>query len=86
MYDSDWNPQMDLQAIARAHRIGQKKEVQVFRLIAKGTVDEVMISRANSKLQLDEILIQSQVRTTNRNLLDSNSNCWMQSVSELIQF
>lgn len=31
LYDSDWNPQVDLQAMDRAHRIGQKKEVQVFR-------------------------------------------------------
>ena len=31
LYDSDWNPQMDLQAMDRAHRIGQKKQVKVFR-------------------------------------------------------
>lgn len=33
IYDSDWNPQMDLQAMDRAHRIGQKKKVNVYRLI-----------------------------------------------------
>lgn len=39
IYDSDWNPQNDLQAIARAHRIGQKFEVEVFRLITAKTYE-----------------------------------------------
>ena len=38
LYDSDWNPQMDLQAQDRAHRIGQKKPVKVFRLITESTI------------------------------------------------
>jgi SWI/SNF-related matrix-associated actin-dependent regulator of chromatin subfamily A member 5 len=38
IYDSDFNPQMDLQAMDRAHRIGQKKEVRVYRLITQDTV------------------------------------------------
>lgn len=59
----DWNPQMDLQAIARAHRIGQTKEVRVFRLIAKNTVDEKMVERTDMKLMLNDIVIQSQVRS-----------------------
>ena len=37
LYDSDWNPQVDLQAIDRAHRIGQKKEVHVYRFITEST-------------------------------------------------
>ena len=40
IYDSDWNPQNDLQAMDRAHRIGQKKQVIVYRLIAQETIDE----------------------------------------------
>lgn len=54
---------MDLQAIARAHRIGQTKEVRVYRLIAKDTVDEKIIERANMKLELDQIVIQSQAKS-----------------------
>jgi SNF2 family DNA or RNA helicase len=38
IYDSDWNPQMDLQAMDRAHRIGQKNPVNVYRLITENTV------------------------------------------------
>jgi SNF2 family DNA or RNA helicase len=39
IYDSDWNPQMDLQAMDRAHRIGQKSPVNVYRLITENTVE-----------------------------------------------
>lgn len=54
---------MDLQAIARVHRIGQKKPVRVFRLIAKDTVDEKMIQRADMKLRLSDVVIESQVKS-----------------------
>ena len=43
LYDSDWNPQVDLQAMDRAHRIGQKKKVYVYRLITKSSVEEKII-------------------------------------------
>jgi SWI/SNF-related matrix-associated actin-dependent regulator of chromatin subfamily A member 5 len=45
LFDSDWNPQVDLQAMDRAHRIGQKKEVFVYRLISSDTVEEKIIER-----------------------------------------
>jgi superfamily II DNA/RNA helicase len=59
MYDSDWNPQVDLQAIDRAHRIGQKKQVRVFRLVCDDTVDEKIVERGEIKLRLDRIVIQN---------------------------
>jgi SWI/SNF-related matrix-associated actin-dependent regulator of chromatin subfamily A member 5 len=58
LYDSDWNPQMDLQAMDRAHRIGQLKQVRVFRLITENTVDEKIVERASVKLRLDRLVIQ----------------------------
>ncbi|KAH7648470.1 hypothetical protein FG379_002905 [Cryptosporidium bovis] len=58
LYDSDWNPQVDLQAMDRAHRIGQKKPVFVFRLCHEHTIEEKIIERANLKLQLDFAIIQ----------------------------
>ena len=58
IYDSDWNPQMDLQAMDRAHRIGQKKEVQVFRFCTDGSVEEKVIEKAYKKLALDALVIQ----------------------------
>merc|ERR1719158_915031 len=58
LYDSDWNPQMDLQAMDRAHRIGQKKQVRVFRLVTENTVDEKIVEKAEVKLKLDRMVIQ----------------------------
>lgn len=58
LYDSDWNPQVDLQAMDRAHRIGQTKIVQVFRLITCNTMEEKMIERQTLKLKLDSMIIQ----------------------------
>jgi SWI/SNF-related matrix-associated actin-dependent regulator of chromatin subfamily A member 5 len=58
IYDSDWNPQSDLQAIDRAHRIGQTNEVLVYRLTTKETVEEYVLKRAKTKLRLDELVIQ----------------------------
>jgi len=56
IFDSDWNPQNDLQAIARAHRIGQKHEVKVFRLVTQKTYEEQMFERASKKLGMDQAL------------------------------
>uniref|UniRef100_A0A8C8XLA8 Chromodomain-helicase-DNA-binding protein 1-like n=1 Tax=Panthera leo TaxID=9689 RepID=A0A8C8XLA8_PANLE len=56
--DSDFNPQNDLQAAARAHRIGQNKSVKVIRLISRDTVEEIVCRKAASKLQLTSTVIE----------------------------
>uniref|UniRef100_A0A8D2F2Y1 Chromodomain helicase DNA binding protein 1 like n=1 Tax=Theropithecus gelada TaxID=9565 RepID=A0A8D2F2Y1_THEGE len=56
--DSDFNPQNDLQAAARAHRIGQNKSVKVIRLIGRDTVEEIVSRKAASKLQLTNMIIE----------------------------
>lgn len=58
LYDSDWNPQADLQAMDRAHRIGQKKQVKVFRLVTENAIEEKILERASQKLRLDQLVIQ----------------------------
>eukprot|EP00955_Chlamydomonas_euryale_P003858 40132-Chlamydomonas_euryale.AAC.2 len=55
LYDSDWNPQWDLQAMARVHRIGQTKPVHVYRLCSEGTVEDRIQRRAEQKLYLDQV-------------------------------
>ncbi|GJQ12734.1 hypothetical protein GpartN1_g4525.t1 [Galdieria partita] len=57
IFDSDWNPQNDLQAESRAHRIGQTKEVKVFRLLSKNTVEEDILERAKRKRVLEHLVI-----------------------------
>ncbi|KAL1510237.1 hypothetical protein AB1Y20_006563 [Prymnesium parvum] len=58
IFDSDWNPQADLQAMDRAHRIGQTKEVKVFRFVTQDSIEEKVVERAELKLQMDFAVIQ----------------------------
>lgn len=58
LFDSDWNPQADLQAMDRAHRIGQKKQVHVFRFVTENAIEERILERAAQKLRLDQLVIQ----------------------------
>ncbi|XP_055382330.1 chromatin-remodeling complex ATPase chain Iswi-like [Condylostylus longicornis] len=60
LLESHFNPQVDLQAIDRVHRIGQKKQVRVFRIISENTVEEKLIERAKVKLKLNEVVILNQ--------------------------
>ncbi|GMM38334.1 RSC chromatin remodeling complex ATPase subunit [Saccharomycopsis crataegensis] len=59
IFDSDWNPHQDLQAQDRAHRIGQKNEVRILRLITNDSVEEVILERAHEKLNIDGKVIQA---------------------------
>ncbi|KAF9172315.1 hypothetical protein BGX21_003396 [Mortierella sp. AD011] len=74
LYDSDWNPQVDLQAQDRAHRIGQKKQVYVFRFVTENGIEEKVLERAAQKLRLDQLVIQQgrmtqQQKTANKDEL-----------------
>ena len=73
LFDSDWNPQADLQAMDRAHRIGQKKQVQVFRLVTDNSVEEKILERATQKLKLDQLVIQ-QGRVSNKKKENKNDS------------
>ena len=59
IFDSDWNPHQDLQAQDRAHRIGQKNEVRVLRLMMVNSVEERILAAARFKLNMDEKVIQA---------------------------
>lgn len=84
IYDSDWNPHQDLQAQDRAHRIGQKNEVRILRLISSNSVEEKILERAQFKLDMDGKVIQAgkfDNKSTNeerdkflRNLLESTED------------
>lgn len=57
-YDSDWNPTIDSQAMDRAHRLGQTKQVTVYRLITRGTIEERIRKRAMQKEEVQRVVIQ----------------------------
>jgi len=58
-YESDWNPVMDKQAQDRCHRIGQTREVHIYRLVTKFTVEENILNKSEEKKQLDYLAIES---------------------------
>lgn len=81
LFDSDWNPQADLQAMDRAHRIGQKKQVHVYRFVTENAIEEKVIERAAQKLRLDQLVIQQGNGKKTANLGNSKDD-----LIEMIQF
>ena len=65
-YDSDWNPAMDKQCQDRSHRIGQTRDVHIYRLVSESTVEVNIMRRARQKIRLDEVVIQEGQFTTDR--------------------
>lgn len=70
IYDPDWNPQMDIQAMARCHRIGQTRPVVIYKLCAKATIDEVIYERAEAKRVLEKAVISKSVKMLSINNKD----------------
>nr|ODN79245.1 hypothetical protein L203_06050 [Cryptococcus depauperatus CBS 7841] len=62
-YDHDWNPSSDAQAMDRAHRVGQTKQVTVYRLIARGTIEERILRMARGKKDVQDIVVGSKSMT-----------------------
>lgn len=77
MLESDWNPQADLQAQARAHRIGQVNPVTIYRLVTQGTVEEQMMGRIRKKLYLSAKVTESM-----RDIHTSTSSAGLTSADE----
>ncbi|XP_018403303.1 PREDICTED: helicase domino [Cyphomyrmex costatus] len=63
-YDSDWNPTMDAQAQDRCHRIGQTRDVHIYRLVSEKTVEENILKKANQKRLLGDLAIEGGNFTT----------------------
>ncbi len=58
IYDSDWNPHNDIQALSRAHRIGQKNKVMIYRFVTRNTVEEKVTQVAKKKMMLTHLVVQ----------------------------
>ncbi|XP_021179481.2 helicase SRCAP [Fundulus heteroclitus] len=89
-YDSDWNPTMDAQAQDRCHRIGQTRDVHIYRLISERTVEENILKKANQKRMLGDMAIEGGNFTTAffkeqtiRELFDVNDGEKREAAAEL---
>lgn len=80
-YDSDWNPTVDQQAMDRAHRLGQTKQVTVYRLICKGTIEERILQRAREKSEVST----SRFKATRLNFFSAIVNFkYVQSIKKYL--
>ncbi|OLL25270.1 Chromodomain helicase hrp3, partial [Neolecta irregularis DAH-3] len=84
IFDSDWNPQADLQAMARAHRIGQKSHVMVYRLVSKDTIEEDVLERARKKMILEYAIISLGMTDTGRSNKSDQLNT--SELSQILKF
>ena len=75
-YDSDWNPHNDIQALSRAHRIGQTKTVMIYRLVCRHTVEEKIIEVAKKKMMLTHLVVRS----------DKKKDLSKQELEEIVAF
>ncbi|KAA0194861.1 Chromodomain-helicase-DNA-binding protein 1 [Fasciolopsis buskii] len=83
LVDSDFNPQNDLQATARAHRIGQTKPVRIIRLVGRNTVEEAILARADMKLKLTaEVLGSADTALT----AEDTSNVSAEELLKVLKF
>ncbi|ROK15740.1 Lymphoid-specific helicase [Anabarilius grahami] len=83
IFDSDWNPQADLQAQDRCHRIGQTKPVMVYRLITANTIDEKILERASAKRKLEKMVIHKNKFKGSKAELKQTKSCM--DVNELVE-
>ncbi|KAK3131779.1 hypothetical protein QOZ80_6AG0511350 [Eleusine coracana subsp. coracana] len=67
IYDSDWNPHADLQAMARAHRLGQTNKVMIYRLVSRGTIEERMMQLTKKKMILEHLVVGRLTKASNVN-------------------
>uniref|UniRef100_A0A3Q1EPQ1 Proliferation-associated SNF2-like protein n=1 Tax=Acanthochromis polyacanthus TaxID=80966 RepID=A0A3Q1EPQ1_9TELE len=75
IFDSDWNPQADLQAQDRCHRIGQTKPVVVYRLVTANTIDQKILERASAKRKLEQMVIHKNKFKGGKSELNQSKSC-----------
>lgn len=86
-YDNDWNPTMDAQATDRAHRIGQNRDVNVYQLVTKGTIEERIVKRAQQKKTVQSTVYEgaSSFNFFKRDILDLMADEFDANVDERLK-
>ncbi|GMF56733.1 unnamed protein product [[Candida] boidinii] len=73
-YDSDWNPTIDSQAMDRAHRLGQTRQVTVYRLLTRGTIEQRMRDRAKQKEHVQQVVMEGKASTSSTETSEGGSS------------
>lgn len=84
LFDSDWNPQQDLQAQDRCHRIGQTRPVIVYRLATKDTVEEDLLMNAEAKRRLEKLVIRKGTYKTLKQKKDAHEDLDQETLRKLL--
>lgn len=84
LFDSDWNPQQDLQAQDRCHRIGQTRPVIVYRLATKDTVEEDLLMNAEAKRRLEKLVIRKGTYKTLKQKKDVHEDLDQETLRRLL--
>merc|ERR1712020_104460 len=80
IYDSDWNPHNDIQALSRAHRIGQKNKVMIYRFVTRNTVEERVTQVAKKKMMLTHLVVQPGMSG------NSKANLSKKEIDDILKF
>ncbi|KAF1745143.1 hypothetical protein MXB_3714, partial [Myxobolus squamalis] len=78
IYDSDWNPHNDIQALSRAHRLGQLKKVMIYRFVTRNSVEERILEVAKKKMMLTHLVVHSG--------LSKNENLSKRELDDILKF
>uniref|UniRef100_A0A6G3MFH0 Chromodomain-helicase-DNA-binding protein 3 (Trinotate prediction) n=1 Tax=Henneguya salminicola TaxID=69463 RepID=A0A6G3MFH0_HENSL len=78
IYDSDWNPHNDIQALSRAHRLGQLKKVMIYRFVTRNSVEERILEVAKKKMMLTHLVVHSG--------LGKNENLSKRELDDILKF
>ena len=73
-YDSYWNSTIDSHAVDRAHKLGQTRRVTVYRLLAKGTIEERMRDRTNKRNKFNKLLLEGKTQDRHAKTIDISTN------------
>ena len=84
-YESDWNPTSDAQDSDRVHRIGQKRDVRIWKIVAAKTVDERIIRRAEEKSRMQQMVLSGQQRDQYGNRLQARRQSGKEMLLDLLR-
>ncbi len=86
IFDSDWNPQVDLQAQDRAHRIGQTKKVVVYRFVTAGSIESKILSKQGSKRKLEKLVMHKNQFKGDQDYYESSVHLSAEELKDIMQY